>query len=122
MTPATGELWFRGFEPLEDEGPRRAVLVKRLSYGERDDLYLTQLSPAEPEGSQQTVVLASRHQGHSIEAPGEWPIHVYVCAPPAGVNHLAVIPAGSLTIDAWGLLYPTYEMALRRELTPQRAS
>lgn len=118
MTVAKAELWFRSFEPPEDHGPRRATLIERVSYGQRDDLYLVELGPAEPSGSQETVILASRHQGHTIDAPGEWPVHVYVCAPPPELDQQQVLPKGILSIQSWGLLYPSHEMAERRELAP----
>jgi hypothetical protein len=69
-------------EPYE---PRACRIVRRLRSELRDDLALVEVEPSLPRHVYDTnedvrwLILASRHQGHSLFPVSEWPLAVYVC-------------------------------------------
>lgn len=69
-------------EPYE---PRACRIVRRLRSELRDDLALVEVEPSLPRHVYDTnedvrwLILASRHQDHSLFPVSEWPLAVYVC-------------------------------------------
>jgi hypothetical protein len=107
-------MWLTSFDVEPGWGPVEATVVGGSSIGDRKDWVVAVLDPAlwDPDGSIDCVLLGARHQGESVVAPsGRWPMHVYVCAPKAGVSWSGPMKADEVSILRWGLLHETRERA-----------
>ena len=101
------------------DGPYRGEIVKRISYGQRDDLALVTLTPPLKGsdynlniGSIDSFILAPRHLGKSIFETDDWPISVYVVLVPEYFDNGDVID-GRLEPFIWGEIYLHESEALK---------
>jgi hypothetical protein len=95
---------------VEPAFKRRALVLSRLSVGDRHDFVWARLSrpvQAGPHRSLKTtidlevVALGPRHVGATWDA-GPWPLHVYVCRPIDPTRTLAeALLASELEIEYW---------------------
>jgi hypothetical protein len=73
------------FEPADAYSPKAVEYLSTVSCDLRSDYVWVRVDPIfEPKvfGTDRPidrVILAPRHMGESLNNPGEWPVHVYVC-------------------------------------------
>jgi hypothetical protein len=104
--------------------PRACRNLGRLSDHLRDDYMVVEISPpliGQPFGlGGQDIcrlVLATRHQGHTLFPIDEWPAHVYVTRLRDGeVAVPGFVAPEQIELIAWGQLFPNYEEAEREAL------
>jgi hypothetical protein len=108
------------------KNPRKCWILNRFEYRNRDDLFLVKLNtPIIYEDKQEgtvelkKVVIASRHEGFSVQANKEWPVYVHLARlkkelPP----HTKRLDDKDIENVAWGEIYPTL-MAAQQGMTRQ---
>jgi len=120
MEPAAEpDFYLSSTESHSFEEPRRCWRLKRLRYGDRDDLLLVSVEPViigQKYGlggrDIDTVVLAPRHLGVSLFPISEWPVYVHVARVLVEAPNLdAALRLEDLQLIAWAELYETEEDA-----------
>ncbi len=104
------------------EEPRKCWRVKRLAYGQRDDLALIEVEPAiiyqdphEGNVSLKHIVIAPRHAGASVFSISEWPVYVHVARLKESISpDEAKVKDSNIENIAWAELYPTEQDARRK--------
>jgi hypothetical protein len=100
-------------EGTELARPRECCEVKRLRVGPRDDYMLISMEPPyrAPHGigyrDVYKLLIAARHEGHSLYPIRSWPRDVYVAETNENVDKGLEIKADQVRIVAWALLFRT---------------
>jgi hypothetical protein len=110
---------------FEDE-PRRCTSMRRVRYKARNDLMLVSITPPISGNRLErntpdvdVIVLASRHQGHTLFPIRDWPCYVH-CARllAGGIPENGIFAKNSSEVFDWGALFASEEDARRGQLPP----
>jgi hypothetical protein len=106
--------WLTQFDVESSYAPRRVDVVHPVKCGERRDFFWVRLDPPIAPGEAanreelDSVLLASRHEGHPLTVPVAEETHVYVCRIPGATGDLPPeVDPSEVEILHWGIVAPS---------------